>query len=376
MNIAGIVAEYNPFHKGHAYHIAQTRKNTGCEFVICVMSGAFTQRGEPAIFDQWVRTRMALEGGADMVLELPVLFSLSSAESFAFGSVLILAAAGCNTLSFGAEAPNFEVLSRIASILTDEPEIYQKSLAAELSRGVSFPSARTAALRATLPTLDPNILTAPNNILAIEYLKALKKMGSPMQPYILQRKGNYLSTEMQCDYPSAMAIRQAYKEGSFVATTPCVFPEAMFSPVVYKLRTMSLKEIALLPDVSEGLEYRIKNAANTALNWEDLIEKIKSKRYTRTRIQRILAYALLHISKKDMAHSAQIPYIKILGIKKESLCLMRMLREAPIPFVTNPKDFKDTLHCKTNAIATDIYGILADPPMSANRHFTERLIVL
>ena len=273
--ILGIVAEYNPFHDGHLFHLNQSKKITNCDFTICVMSGNFIQRGESAILDKWARTKMALNNGIDLVVELPVIYAISSAENFSYGAVKILDSLNVDYISFGSESGEIAPLEEIAEILNNEPEQYLQLLNKELDKGISYPKARENAInlycRGGCPQPPghlwadaPMYLSHPNNILGIEYLKALKKLNSKIIPMTIKRS---------FEYRSATELRAMMNEND----CPKTFEKEIF----YVLKKMDVSEIGNLPDVTEGLEFKIKKALLSSLTLQELISNIKSKRYTR-----------------------------------------------------------------------------------------------
>ncbi|MFR5190868.1 MAG: nucleotidyltransferase, partial [Clostridia bacterium] len=312
--VLGIVCEYNPFHNGHLYHIQESKKQTGAQYVVCIMTGNFTQRGETSLINKWTKAQMALLNGADIVIELPTVYSISSAENFAQGAIKILDSLKIvDTISFGTETQDFEALKNITSVLAQEPKEYIAILNHELGKGISYPKARENALMMYLNDIKryANILSGSNNILAIEYLKALRRQKSDIQPFGIQRqKVCYHDEQIVDEFASSSAIRKlvekeqyedvrkvmpknAYmllkeeiKKGNYIVSITQYEKE-----ILYNLRKMHVQEIADLPDVAEGLENNIKNAANSCNNVKDLINIIKSKRYTQTRIQRILLYS-------------------------------------------------------------------------------------
>lgn len=404
--VLGIVAEYNPLHNGHVYHIQESKRLTDSDLTICVMSGNFTQRGETAIIDKWSRTKMALKAGADLVIELPLLYSISSAENFAYGSMHILDKLGIiDVVSFGSEVGDVEILDAFADILYREPKEYVSLLNHELAKGVSYPKAQERAVLMYLNDIRKyaNVLSNPNNILGIEYLKALKRLKSPIMPITIKREGDaYDSTKILSDFPSSRAIRKSIqkpqlyrncmpdyafeilndqmKHGKIVPDITCFEKEIM-----YRLRTMSTEEIANLPDVSEGLENSIKSASNACNNLLDLISFVKSKRYTRTRIQRILLYALLGITKQDMQNSYKVsPYIRVLGVNENGKKILSILSTNPkLNIITSPKQFLDqrggnrilkSLLLK-DIQATNIYTLGYEYDSTSNLDFTTPLVV-
>lgn len=338
--VLGIIGEYNPFHNGHLYHLQKSKQQTGSNYTISIISGNFTQRGSTSLINKWSKTQMALLNGIDLVIELPVLYATSSAENFAQGSIKILDSLKIvDYLSFGAESQNINILNKFAEVLYNEPKEYKNILSHELNKGLSFPKARENALMMYLNDIRrfANILSSPNNILAIEYLKALKTFKSTIQPICIKRyQTGYNDINYSENIASATAIRNIVKNNGFDVLRQ-VLPSSSYSilvdsiknghivsdistfekEIIYTLRKMSTDEISKLPDVSEGLEFAIKNAANSCNSIVEFLNIIKSKRYTSTRIQRILLYALLGITKKDMTVSKKItPYIRVLGFNE------------------------------------------------------------
>lgn len=405
-NVVGIVAEYNPFHNGHLYHLNESKKQVDADYSVCVMSGNFTQRGDTAIIDKWSRTKMALQNGIDLVIELPLIYSISSAENFAYGSMNILDSLGVvDYVSFGSEVGDLDVLNSIAQILCTEPKEYVSLLNHELSKGISFPKAREKALLMYLNDIRKyaNVLSNPNNILGIEYLKALKHLNSNLNPITVKRKeAQYNSSSIKNGFASSTAIRKIIKNPSSLSK---VVPEETFAiiddkikhgqivnglatfekEILYKLRTMSLEEITELPDVSEGLENSIKNAANSCNNILDLISLVKSKRYTQTRIQRILLYALLDISKTDMKNSKKgIPYIRILGMTENGKYLLSQIASSKkLNIITSPKKFMDSSNNKIakrllekDILATNIYTLGYEFDSHSNLDYSTPIVTI
>ena len=406
MSVLGIVAEYNPFHNGHLYHLNESKKLVNADYTVCVMSGNFMQRGDAAIVDKWSRTDMALANGIDLVIELPAVYSISSAENFAYGSMSILDKLGIvDYVSFGSEVGDLDILNSIAEILCTEPKEYVSLLNHELAKGVSFPKAREKALLMYLNDIRKyaNVLSNPNNILGIEYLKALKKLKSNIEPVTIKRKNaDYNSTSIVDGFASSTAIRKIIKKPDVVSKA---VPEDTFSvlenkikhgqivqglatyekEIIYKLRTVPVEYIANLPDVSEGLEHAIKNAANSCNNILDLISFVKSKRYTQTRIQRILLYALLDITKQDMEHSKKgVPYIRVLGMNDKGKQLVsKIASNKKLNVITSPKKFMDDCNNKIaknlfskDILATNIYTLGYEYESLSNLDFTTPIITI
>lgn len=404
--VLGIIAEYNPFHNGHLYHLENSKKATNCDYSVAIISGNFTQRGSTSIVDKWEKTKMALSNGIDLVLELPTLYSISSAENFADGSIKILNSLGIiDFLSFGSETSDINLLNNIADILYNEPNTYKKALIEELKKGFSFPKARENALLNYLNNKNySNILSSPNNILGIEYLKSLKKHKSKIQPiYISRHKAHYNSTDIYNNIASATAIRKLLKNKDFNKIKN-LLPNSTYSilmeninnkhiigdldifekEILYTLRKMSIEEIAKLPDVSEGLEFTIKNAANSCNNIYDLLNTIKSKRYTQSRIQRVLLYSLLGITKNDIKISKDIiPYVRILGFNNYGRKLIsEIYRKNPdINIITSVKRFVDTntnkdleLLLKKDIFSTNIYTLGFEGSSLSNLDFTNNIV--
>lgn len=407
MNVLGIIAEYNPFHNGHLYHLEESKKAANADYTIAIISGNFSQRGNTSIVDKWAKTEMALSNGIDLVIELPTIYSISSAENFADGAIKILNALKIvDTISFGAETNDIAVLDKFANILYTEPKEYVSILNHELSKGVSYPKARENALLLYLNDIRryANILSNPNNILAIEYLKALKKHKSYMKPIAIKRNSvDYHDLTPFDKFASASAIRDmliskrtrnlrqyipresynilanSVQSGKYVLNL-----DKFEKEIIYTLRKMTIEQIADLPDVSEGLEHSIKKAANSCNSLQELINIIKSKRYTQTRIQRILLYALLGISKKDMMNSYKtLPYIRVLGMNSNGKKLLSVICGAnpKLNIITSVKKFMDVstnknlkLMLEKDIFATNIYTLGFAKDSWANLDYTQKLI--
>lgn len=388
--VLGIIAEYNPFHNGHLYHLEKSKELTGSDYSIAIMSGNFTQRGSTSIVNKWKKTKMALLNGFDLVIELPTLYSISSGENFADGAIKILNSLNIvDYLSFGSESQNIKVLDNIAEILYNEPAEYKSLLYDELKKGISFPKARENALLEYLNNSEEylDVLSCPNNILGIEYLKALKKYRSSIKPICIHRfESEYNSNDFSNNIASATAIRSLVKNEKFDIIKSLV-PSSTYSimmddmengsivpdlnvfekEIIYILRKMSIEEIANLPDVSEGLEFNIKNSVYSCNTLDELISLIKSKRYTQTRIQRIFLYALLGITKSDMEIAKNtVPYIRILGFNENGKNLVsEICKNNPnLAVVTSVKKFVDgnsDVNLRTlidkDIFATNVYTI-------------------
>ena len=407
--VLGIIAEYNPFHNGHLYHIAKSKEETGAQYVVAVISGNFVQRGNTSIVNKWTKARMALLNGADLVIELPTVYSISSAENFAEGAIKILNSLGIvDTLSFGMEAKDISTLNNIANVLYSEPKEYVTILSHELKKGNSFPKARENALMMYLNDIKryANIMAGSNNILGIEYLKALKRTKSTINPVGIKReKVLYNDKYIVDEFASATAIRkmlmtkqlgdiskvmprnsylllgEELKKGHYVIDISRFEKE-----IICNLRRMSIEDIAKLPDVSEGLENSIKNAADSCNTIEELINIVKSKRFTQTRIQRILLYSLLGITKKQMDISRKtVPYVRVLGFNNKGKELIsEMMRLNPkLNVITSVKKYIDTVAnrnlkemLETDILATNVYTLGYYSDSYSNLDYTNKIEIL
>lgn len=404
--VLGIIAEYNPFHNGHLYHLLKSKELTKDDYCIAIIGGNFTQRGEASLLDKWSKAEMALSNGVDLVLELPTLYSTSSAENFAEGAIKILSSLKIvDDLSFGAETSELNKLNIIANTLYKEPKEYKNILNQELDKGFSFPKARENALLEFLNDQSYSlILNEPNNILAIEYLKALKKYKSNINPVLVPRKiSGHLTPEYTGQITSASAIRNMIRsnhtknlktaltpasytilvdemqKGHFVANSS-IFEKT----VIYNLRTMNLENIRKLQDVSEGLENVIKKAAFSCNTIEEFINIVSSKRYTETRIKRILLYSLLGITKKDIQISKKtMPYARVLGFNNNGKKLLSEIsKKSPdLQIVTSVKKFMDSNKSRNLQVlmdkdiyATNVYTLGFSCDSWANLDFTKKVI--
>lgn len=403
--VLGIIAEYNPFHNGHLYHLLKSKEKANADYVIAVIGGNFTQRGEPSFLDKWSKTEMALKNGVDLVIELPTLYSTSSAENFADGAIKILNSLNIvDCVSFGTETDNLARLNSIATILHEEPKDFKTLLESELKKGISFPKARENALNKYLNSNESKILSSPNNILAIEYLKALKKYKSHIRPIAIKRKDSgHLTLDYTGSITSATAIRNMLKTNNTKNIKNVLTPVSytilkdelksghyvsdisLFEKIIiYKLRTMPLSEISNIPDVSEGLENSIKKAANSCNSIDEIINIVRSKRYTETRIKRILLYVLLNITKKDIALSKRTkPYIRVLGFNENGKKIVSQISKnnPTLSIVTSVKKFLDSKPNKSlktmidiDIYATNVYTIGFQNDSWNNLDFTKKII--
>ena len=332
MAVTGIICEYNPLHLGHRKQLALVRSGDPQGGIVCMMSGNFVQRGKPAIFDKLCRAEAAVRCGADLVLELPATAALSSAEGFASEGVRLLSGF-CHKLSFGAETGNTAALLATAKALLSEE--FSEALKAKLETGLSFPSARQAALDSM--GMDAGLLSQPNDILAVEYCKAILSQNSKMKPAPIQRCGSYHDLTADPENPSATAVRQLIQENrnwqTFVPETAAgVFAgaavhtlEAGERAILARLRTMTEEEFEALPYGSEGLWRKLMHASREKATLEEILTAVKSKRYTRTRLDRMVMCAFLGLTAKDLATPA--PYARVLALNDKGREILKTARQ-------------------------------------------------
>lgn len=374
MRVNGIIAEYNPFHNGHRYHLTESKKRTGAEYTVVIMSGNFVQRGAPALVDKFKRAEMALLGGADLVIELPALYATASAEYFATGAVSLFSKLGVVThLCFGSECGDAELLRQIAQILVEEPENYTRSLKQYLRQGLSYPNARNDALIQNYPFLGQHkeVFSTPNNILGIEYIKAILRTQSTLQPFTLQRSGSgyhsHLPNDTLC---SALAIRQALYEGTDLAflqnNMPADAAELLteylarfgimrsrdFSDVLYyKLVAEKDKGFDTYLDVSSDLSDRICRRMDSYQGFDSFCDLLKTKEMTYTRISRCLLHIMLDIKKEDMEKAKVMGtafYARVLGFRKTASPLLGEIKDnSSIPLITKMADADEILTDKS-----------------------------
>lgn len=374
MRAAGIIAEYNPFHNGHERHIALTRRQTGCDMVIVALNGSVSQRGEMMLLDKWRRTQMALQGGADIVVELPTLWGARPAQDFALGGVAILHALGCSWLSFGCESDDTPLLGRIAALMDEEPPEYRAVLKAALAEGKSFPRARAEAVRAVTGAPE-ELLSGPNAALAIEYLRAVRRTGSDMQPVAVLRTAPHHSSEI-AEHTSASAIRAAVLSGNMeqarVAMPPQSYnllsqgagaiarPESFDIALLMVLRAMDRERLAVLPDVSEGLENVLFRACREAGTRAELLEKCKSRRYTHARLSRIAAHAAIGTDRSLLQEIPLPRYIRLLGVRRHALAALGELQKnSALPVIGRAKALEGDECFALERRATDLRALCA-----------------
>ncbi|MBE5883263.1 MAG: nucleotidyltransferase [Lachnospiraceae bacterium] len=388
MKVNGIIAEYNPFHNGHHHQMNDAKAFTGADYTIIAMSGDFVQRGAPALINKYKRTEMALRNGADLVLELPSYYAISSAEYFATGAVSLLDKLGVVThLCFGSECGNLAVLQQIADILLTEPEHFSEALRENLRQGLSYPTARTSALLQydTSLSVHKDVLSSPNNILGIEYMKALRRRNSSIVPFTTIRVGNdYHDRRLGQKQSSALAIRHAIlsrtdteylqdhmPESAHNILSACLESKSFlysddFSAILhYKLLREAENGFTQYLDVSSELSDRIRKNLYQYNGFKSFCDLLKSKDMTYTRISRCLLHILLDM-KTDVMEQYRamdyIPYARVLGFRKESTPLLTAIGEhSSIPLITKLADAQKVLSAESlemlqqDILRTDLY---------------------
>lgn len=379
----GIIAEYNPFHLGHEYHIRRAKELSGAPYCIVIMSGDFVQRGEPAMFHKYLRTQMALKGGADLVIEMPSLFAVSSAEDFASCGVSLLQHLGVTShLCFGSESGDLNLLKSVAQVLAKEPADYAVTLKEKLKEGMTFPEARVQALLAVMPeTQDLSVLlSSPNNILGIEYLKAMERFHSTLKPVTITRQGQgYHDPSLDGPMASASALRQALlREGGSLDAIrsqipPVLIPEYKNGRPVSAFHFSALLNYTLLRHFYQGeslsyfadwtpeMEHRMENQLLCYGSWEERVNQLKTKNITYTRASRALLHLVLGHRKETVEHFRQTgyaPYSRILGFRQTALPLLSRIKTcADIPLVTKIADAKNLLPPDAyELLSGDLYG--------------------
>ncbi|RXT15071.1 nucleotidyltransferase [Ammoniphilus sp. CFH 90114] len=359
MKVVGLIVEYNPLHNGHLYHYQQSLRVTGADATVAVMSGNFLQRGEPAIVSKWARTEMALSIGIDLVLELPAAYCTQNAEMFAFGAVSTLHALGIvQNVCFGSESGNLEWIEHLAQQLIHEPDAFTSKIRASLDEGMSYPSAYAKAA-SSLVAIPEEWLAQPNNILGLNYVLALKRLASPIRPATItrQKAGYHQSYITDAQIASATALRKLIAEENLEKIRPYV-PESTFSILerekieqrfpmnwdrffpflIHSLTVKSTQDLSLIHEMEEGLEHRIKRVYSKAYQFQELMEALKTKRYTWNRLQRLLFYTLINLHKQEM-NSLQVkrgvPYIRVLGFSEKGQKLLQLVKKkGAIPIIS------------------------------------------
>ncbi|GGA83798.1 nucleotidyltransferase [Ornithinibacillus halotolerans] len=360
MNVCGLIVEYNPFHNGHVYHVNQAKEQTNADIIIAVMSGSFLQRGEPAIIDKYHRAKAAITSGVDIVVELPYVFAVQSSNLFAKGSILTLNELGVNSICFGSESGNIHYFTEGYRKLSTHEHAYKKELKQQLNKGISFPTASKIAYETIgLDTSNFN-LSQPNNILGFSYVKAILDNNLSITPHTITRiNSGYHETEITSSIASATSIRkQLFEHHANIQQLEHTMPqitlnqlrtyqenatllhnwEKYFTLLHYRVMTMSIQELSLIHDIEEGLEYRIKKTAQEATSFSDWVKRIKTKRYTWTRIQRIFVHILTNTNKTEISQhtsNSSVPYVRLLGMNNNGRAyLNQQKKQMEVPLLT------------------------------------------
>ena len=393
MRVCAVICEYNPFHLGHAYHLRAAREASGADYILCLMSGALTQRGAFARHDKWLRARAALENGADVVLELPTRFACAPAPDFAGGGVALLTALGVVThLSFGCEPSALPLLASAASLFKAESPAFSAALRARLAEGLPYPRARALAAEQA-ENLPANLLAQPNAALALEYLQALPDTVVPVP--VARRGSSYHDASLSA-LSSATAVRAALARGDLPDALSAVpspealraaeesgfvhEEEALTQALLYRLRTARPDELAALYGMDEGLENRFLFAARTCSSREALLDAVKTRRYTRARLSRLCAYTLLNLT-RDFADANRTPdYARVLGFRKSAAPLLKAVKQrSAIPFITKAADFdRNRKNFALDVLAQDLWslGVLNPSLRTSGRDFTTSPVIL
>lgn len=403
MKAVGLVTEYNPFHNGHLYHLNKAMELTGADISVAVMSGDFVQRGEPAVLDKYTRTSMALNSGVNLVVELPVNYALSSAESFAAGALKVLDYVKADSIAFGSESGDIERLSKLAHILCDNEDTLYKEISKYTVNGISYAAARQKTVEKLTDKDTAAMLTSSNNILAVEYLKAIIKNNYAIKPYTIQRQGDsYNDTDIRSEYASATALRENLKADNISEYIPVkvglilssntnyIYPdditEALFTRLLDILfasnydKNVFIENVMQYPDVSKEIAGRLYKSAmdmitrivpqrseskdNWAFSFGSLCEHIKTKEVPLSRIKRALVRITLGLDKKHMEKYSNAPYIRVLGFDKKGQEYLSYIRKTvEVPLITKTADYKemllDDIHAANiyNMIVAGKYGV-------------------
>lgn len=392
MNAAGIVVEYNPFHNGHAFHLDSTKKMTHADIIVAVMSGQFLQRGEPALLPKWYRAEMALKAGADIVIELPYQFSTQKADTFAFGGVSILASMGCQSLCFGSESGNIELFQATLTFLEEHKEVFERTIKNYMVEGVSYPAAISAAYTKLRPSDAVLDLSRPNNILGIEYIRAIKKLRAPINAITIERSSADYHDETFSSESIASATSIRKKIFSAEEGLDEIKPYVPFSTYVllkqyaknygtfhswenywpylrFRLMHSTPEELAEIYEVEEGLENRLIRVALSANSFHDFMSQVKTKRYTWTRLQRICLHILTNTKKNEMkTRMEKVSYMRLLGMTEKGRKYLNSRKaHLPIPLISKISSYK------ADNIALDIRASRVYA-MGAKKNFQQELI--
>ncbi len=389
-NVLSIISEYNPFHFGHLFQLEESIKQVNPKYKVAIISGNFVQRGEPSILNKWEKTKIALFYGFDLVIELPTIYSISSAENFAHGAMKIAHSIGTTHISFGSENGNIDDLKGLSNLINNSP-IFINKVKEKISEGFSYPKSQELVIEELFSDKYKNICT-PNNILGLEYLKSIEKLNSNIVPITVKRNNEYYSSSqirenLRNDISfdgfvpeyTKQIINENLSNGHIVKSIKQYEKE-----IIYTIRKMSFEDLTDIPDLSENLVKKFKNAASSCNTIEDLISNIKNKSITQARIQRILLYILLDIKKSDMEISKSVtPYIRILGLNSKGKELLSSISKRNYNIITSVNKFEEDC---TNArllrlldidkLSTDIYTLAYSNNSACNLDYTTKLIEL
>lgn len=393
MKVLGIIAEYNPMHTGHIYHISKAKEITGCDTVIAIMSGSFTQQGNIAIINKFERAKQAIQNGVDLVIEIPSAFASSDAGNFAYKSVSILNDLNIDAICFGAETDNIERLKLISETLIYKDKEIWIEIKNELKKGISFAKARNNSLNKFLNEDDINIILSPNNILALEYLKTLKVLNSNIIPFAIHRESNFNSHILENCYTSSTSIRKALENkcnlndiqkyipenvSKYLKNNKIIFNNDFFEILKYKIISMNENDLKEINGVSEGIENKLKKEICNSYSYDEFLFKIKSKRYELSRIKRILVNILLNISKDDfkLLKENNSNYAHILAFnhdKKDLLSHISNTSNIPVISSLNNKTLSylnkyQKLSLDIDIYASNIYSMLINQKI--NKDYT------
>jgi predicted nucleotidyltransferase len=394
MNALGLVVEYNPFHNGHFYHLTQSIKETNADIVIAVMSGNFLQRGEPAIVSKWERTNMALHSGVDLVVELPYAFATQKAETFANGSISILEALQCRSLCFGSESGDISSFQYANEFILHNKKQYEELIQHHIKTGVSYPTALTLAFQALSNGHEILDLSLPNNILGFHYVKAIHQQQAKIKPYTIKRSsaGYHEQDFVSSTIASATSIRKAIfsNNGQVANYVPKETLKVMdkykdqqdllhnwehyFHLLKYSIMTMSEEDLLTIYEVEEGLENRIKKNIRAAVSFQDFMERIKTKRYTWTRLQRLCTHLLTKTTKQQMNyinHSETSPYIRLLGMSSKGQGYLNSIKkQIELPIISKLSTFQHPL-LELDIKAAATYNMIFPEPLRSKLLRTE-----
>ena len=375
MRIVGVIAEYNPFHNGHAYHLQQARETSQADYVVVVMSSCFTQRGDAALLSPADRARMALSCGADAVFALPACWAVRDAEHFALGGVALLNSLGVDAISFGAETADATRLSACARLLEAPDVLLFEALRRRMSDGLPYPAALSAAMSETHPELG-GLLATPNNTLAVCYLRAMLRLHASMEAFPITRHSDYHATGLSDQLPSATALRSAACHGNWLgcqsSMPPKAYavlqdatlsghlqrPSALDQALLYRLRSMNPAEWSTLPDLSEGIEDRLLAAARLHASREELLLAAKTRRYPYARLSRLCTHALLGITQTQLDQEPLPTAAWLLGFRQESRPLLSQLSKNGFPIIGKAADHTaNEAWFRTELAAYDLWAL-------------------